>query len=165
MINSLHLLGLWAPISGRSRKPIRFPSRSHRPLASHAARLASQTRARPAEGCPKLSSSPAVARGRSARGGLQFPECPAATGGAGECPQPIKGSPGAAGERQVEPGRGWARGQVPGTRPGARWLGGSALRAGRAVGRRPRGRDRAGAGTAAACAVPGAPAARSPGRT
>lgn len=62
-----------------------------------------------------------VARGRAARRGLQFPECPAATGGAGERPQPIKGSSGVAGERQVEPGRGWARGQVPRTRPEPRW--------------------------------------------
>lgn len=63
---------------------------------------------------PRLPEARPWARRRAARRGLHFPECPAAPGGAGPRPQPIRGAAGAAGERQVEPGR-WA-----GARPSPR---------------------------------------------
>lgn len=77
----------------------------------------------PSRGSSELPQTSLLARRRAARGGLQFPECPAATGGAPERPQPIRGSAGAAGERQVEPGRGAGAGPGPRRRPGARGLG------------------------------------------
>lgn len=96
-------------------KPIHFPSRSHRSFGSHKARTA---------GLPEPGRSPTTVQSpvlsSRACGGLQFPECPAATGGARERPQPIRGSAGAARALQVEPGRWAGAGCVPNRVPGSR---------------------------------------------
>lgn len=114
--------------------------------------------------CALPSRAPG-SRGARRAGGLQFPECPAATGGARERPQPIRGSAGSAGQRQVEPG-GWAgAGPAPRRRPGARGLGVGRGASGAGAREEPPGAGPSGAGSVAARAVPGAPAARSPGRT